>query len=362
MSDMPRLGRLLVVDDSETNRTLLGRRLTRIGYRVDEAESGELALARLEAEAEAYDVVLLDIMMPGMSGVEVLTAIRGKHSAADLPVVMVTAKDASADLVESLRLGANDYITKPIDFPVLLARLQCQVSLHRLSQRKDEFLRIASHDLKNPLTVILGLAEMLQLTLPPGSVLDEQHHEMLATIATRAHIMHRIIEDFLDFQALEDGELAIRAVRGDLNALAEEVVRAQRPHAEAKGISLGFEPDAALPPVRVDPVRIGQVIENLVGNAVKFCPPGAAVTVRTRGDGDARLEVRDTGPGLTEEDRAKLFVKYARLSNRPTGGEKSSGLGLAICKQLIEAHGGEIGADDNPGGGVVFWFRVNLDG
>lgn len=360
MSDTPCLGRLLVVDDSETNRTLLGRRLTRIGYRIDEAESGERALAQLEAGA--YDVVLLDIMMPGMSGVEVLTAIRGKHSAADLPVVMVTAKDASADLVESLRLGANDYITKPIDFAVLLARLQTQVSLHRLSQRKDEFLRIASHDLKNPLTVILGIAEMLQLTLPPGSALDEQHHEMLATIATRAHVMHRIIEDYLDFQALEDGELAIRAARGDLNAIADAIVRAHIPHAEAKGITLGFEPDASLPPVRVDPLRIGQVIENLVGNALKFSPPGAAVTVRTRANGDACLEVRDTGPGLTAADRAKLFVKYARLSNRPTGGEKSSGLGLAICKQLIEAHGGEIGAEENPGGGMIFWFRVNADG
>jgi len=353
----PSLGRLLVVDDSETNRTLLNRRLTRLGHTVEEAASGREALERIEAEE--LDVVLLDIMMPEMSGVEVLTAVRRRRSPADLPIVMVTARDASADLVESLRLGANDYVTKPIDFPVLLARLQTQISLRRLSQRKDEFLRIASHDLKNPLTVIIGVAEMLQMLAPPGSVLTDEHHEMLATIVVRAHAMQRIIEDYLDFQALEDGQLAIEACESDLSAIAEEVVRAERSYAERKGIVLRFEPDPELPRVRLDPVRIGQVVENLVGNAVKFSPSGATVTVRTRAEQGAYLEVRDTGPGISPTDRPRLFVKYARLSNRPTAGEKSSGLGLAICKQLVEAHGGTIGAEENPGGGAVFWFRVS---
>jgi two-component system sensor histidine kinase/response regulator len=332
------LGHLLVVDDSQSNRALLA--LERIAER-------------------AYDVVLLDVVMPEMSGVELLTWLRRKHSAADLPIVMVTARDASEDVVESLRLGANDYVTKPIDFPVLLARLQTQISLRRLSQRKDEFLRIASHDLKNPLTVIMGVAEMLRRIIPPGTPLGPEHLEMLTMIAVRAHAMQRIIVDYLDFQALEDGELAITTSLSDLNAIASEIVQAQRPSAESKGVALRFEPDAELPPALLDPVRIGQVIENLVSNAVKFCPKGASVTARTRLCDGVRFEVRDTGPGLTPEDREKLFVKYARLSNRPTAGEKSSGLGLAICKQLIEAHGGAIGAEQNPEGGATFWFRVN---
>ncbi len=354
----PCRGSLLVVDDAESNRTLLRRRLERNGYRIEEAESGPRALERIAA-AE-FDVVLLDIMMPGMSGVELLTELRRRHSPADLPIVMVSAKETSEDVVESLRLGANDYVTKPIDFPVLLARVQTQLRLRRLSRRKDEFLRIASHDLKNPLAVILGAAELLRMLLPPGGVASAEHHEMLDAIALRAQTMQRIIEDYLDFQALEDGELALRATSADLNAIAEAIVGALRPGAAQKGIALRFEP-APLPSTRLDPVRIGQVIENLVGNAVKFCPSGASVTVRTRQEEGLRLEVEDNGPGLTREDQEKLFVKYARLSNRPTGGERSSGLGLAICKQLIEAHGGTIGASSCAGQGTTFWFRVRAE-
>jgi signal transduction histidine kinase len=359
MISTPCQPRLLVVDDIESNRTLLVRGLGRKGYLVDEAASGALALERIAERP--YDVVLLDIMMPEMSGVELLTRLRQQHSAANLPIVMVTARDGSEDVVASLRLGANDYVTKPIDFPVLLARLQTQISLRRLSRQKDEFLQIASHDLKNPLTVILGIAELLQVLAAPGKTLTEEHLQMLTAIAVRAQTMQRIIHDYLDFQSLEDGELRISVTRSDLNAITEEIVRAERAGAESKGISLRFEPGAGLPPVLLDPVRIGQVIENLVGNAIKFCRAGASVTVRTRLEDGLRLEVRDTGPGLAPEDRAKLFVKYARLSNRPTGGEKSSGLGLAICKQLIEAHGGEIGADSGPEGGAVFWFRLATD-
>jgi signal transduction histidine kinase len=118
-----------------------------------------------------------------------------------------------------------------------------------------------------------------------------------------------------------------------------------------------FETD--LPVIRADDFRITQVLENLVGNAIKFCPRGARITVATRRDGDGlRCEVADTGPGIPEDELEQLFVEYANLSNRPTGSESSTGLGLSICKELVTLHGGEIGARNNPGGGAIFWFSL----
>ena len=358
-------GHLLVVDDNEMNRDMLQRRLTRRGYVVDAAEDGPRALRMIRDQG--YDLILLDIMMPGMSGVEVLERIRESHSVADLPVVMATAKIESEQIVEALKLGANDYVTKPLDFPVVLARVQTQLEMLRLRRElarllrvKEEFLAIASHDLKNPLNAVMGFAVLIKTLLPVGSEMTEEGHELAARIVNAAGVMTKIITDFLDFQALEDGEFTLKRSEVDLSELARETIDANAEYAARKDVHFAFEPDESLAPISADRPRIAQVLQNLVGNAIKFCPEGAAVTVRTAGDDSSQVcEVRDTGPGLTDEDLGKIFQKYARLSNQPTGGEKSSGLGLAICKRMIELHGGEIGVRNNaPDRGATFWIRL----
>src|SRR3954452_3436466 len=135
------------------NRDMLSRRLQREGYTVLTAEDGYKALEMMKSQK--FDLILLDVMMPGLNGYEMLPIIRQQFSLAELPVIMATAKDRSEDVVEGLKLGANDYVTKPIDLPVLLARMEIHLKLKNLAQMKDEFLRIASHDLKNPLSTIL---------------------------------------------------------------------------------------------------------------------------------------------------------------------------------------------------------------
>lgn len=349
---------LLVVDDNEDNRDMLSRRLRRTGYHVDCAEDGTQALDMIGASK--FDLVLLDIMMPGISGLEVLKTVRTKYSVADLPIIMATAKDHSEDIVGALKLGANDYVTKPIDFPVVLARIQTQLSLRRLSELKDEFLRMASHDLKNPLTVILGSLKMIQRVVPPGSAMTEEAFELVMRMSKRASEMQRMIEDFLDFQAMQDGRLSLVKTMVRLNDIAQETIEGNLDYANAKSISLRLEMDDALPPMEADGARVKQVAQNLVGNAIKFGPKGSSVVVKTSGNGGFQLfEVSDRGPGLTEADMKKLFQKYARLSNKPTGGEKSSGLGLAICKQFVDLHGGEIGATNNTdAAGATFWFKL----
>lgn len=354
------LGKLLVVDDNEANRDMLSRRLKRIGHTVEVAVDGKQALEMLEKQT--FDLILLDIMMPEISGIEVLKILRQKHSVAELPIIMVTAKDQSEDIVESLSLGANDYVTKPIDFPVANARVQTQLSLKRLAELKDEFLRIASHDLKNPLTGIIGYSGILKSMIAPIDQIPQDLKNSIGRIDHLAQMMRRIITDFLDFQAMEDGQMKIDQNPFDINDIARMAIINNFDYAKSKQIE--FTEEIATVPIQVnaDQYRIQQVIENFTSNAIKFSDKGSRVTIRTRIEQDQVIvEVSDTGPGLTEDDMKKLFIKYARLSNKPTGGEKSSGLGLAICKKVIELQQGEIGARNNsPNKGSTFWFQLPL--
>lgn len=350
---------LLVVDDNKLNREMLSRRLQRKGYLVTEAENGNQALDLIEKKS--FDLALLDIMMPGISGIEALEVVRRRHSAAELPVIMATAKTQSEDIVEALRLGANDYVTKPIDFPVLLARVQTHLNLKRLFKLKDEFLSIASHDLKNPLFVIVCQAYLIQNKIPPGTAMTDEAYDMVGKISQHARTMQQIIADFLDFQSVEEGHIKLSVFPMDLSQLVARVVENQRSYASEKKIELLFETDELLPKATADTNRIEQVVQNLIGNAIKFTPQGGTIIARTRGLENAVLfEVQDSGPGLTEQDLQRVFVNFGRLSNTPTGGEKSSGLGLAIAKKMVDLHGGNIGVRNNSTGGATFWFTLPL--
>ncbi|OPZ08321.1 MAG: Alginate biosynthesis sensor protein KinB [candidate division BRC1 bacterium ADurb.BinA364] len=350
-------GHLLVVDDNEMNAEILTRRLLRHGHSVDVASGGRQALCAIARND--YDVVLLDIMMPEVSGLDVLRAVRARRAPAELPIIMVTAKDQSDDIVEALGLGANDYISKPVDLPVLLARVRAQLELRALARTKDEFLAIASHDLQNPLSNIGNYAAMIRSLAPVGEPMTEQVDGYVKRIAELAQIMRRIVTDFLSFQAMENGDIRLERTETNLNALARQIALGQSERARNLGIGLNLDLDESMPALRMDSSRVGEAIANYLDNAIKFTPAGGSIAVRTRADGQgAILEVEDQGAGIPEEEMPLLFIKYARLSNAPVHAEKSSGLGLAICKRFIELHGGKVGARNNRGGGAVFWFRL----
>jgi signal transduction histidine kinase len=353
----PRTGHILVVDDVEMNRDMLARRLERRGYTVETAADGPQALDAVKRGE--FDLAILDIMMPGMSGVEVLQEIRKQHSVTDLPVIMATARTESEDVVGALEAGANDYVTKPIDMQVLLARIRAQLAIRALSSQKDEFLAIASHDLKSPLTNISGYAKLILMTTEAGKPLTDETRDLLSRISRQVQVMARIITDFLEFQAIDDGQIRLEPAELDLGDVCMKSLANNGGNAAAKEIELRFEPGTGVPGVLADAARITQVLDNLVGNALKFSHEGGEVLIRTRPDGEnALVEVFDSGPGLTDDDLRKVFRKYARLSSKPTGGEKSSGLGLFICKQLVDLHGGKIGCGNAPEGGSRFWFSL----
>jgi signal transduction histidine kinase len=242
-----------------------------------------------------------------------------------------------------------------------MARVETQLNLKRLTELKDEFLSIASHDLKNPLMGILGYASLVEQKILPGESMTEDAHGFVTKIVRLSRLIQRIIEDFLDFQALEDGEMKSVMNPTSLNEISELVLDNNNQYARSKNIEVTLELSPDLPQINADPTRIQQVVENLVSNAIKFSDEGSKVVVRTRAEqNELILEVCDTGPGLTDDDMQKLFKKYARLSSEPTGGEKSSGLGLAICKKIISMHRGTINARNNQDEGATFWFTLPL--
>ncbi len=254
----------------------------------------------------------------------------------------------------------EEYIRRQRETEAELRRLNQE--LENLNELKDEFLRIASHDLKNPLTAILGSAGVVERLVKPGEPLQENVHRTIMQIGNRARDMQRIVEDFLDFQVLEGGQIRLESQKIDLGKLAAEVLESNEEYADRKGIAFELDTQDNLPEIDADRSRIQQVLQNLISNAIKFCNDGDHVKVSIYRDGqNLKCEVRDEGPGLTEKDLEKTFQKYARLSNKPTGGEKSSGLGLYICKQIVELHDGAIGATNNDDKGATFWFSLPLD-
>jgi PAS domain S-box-containing protein len=229
----------------------------------------------------------------------------------------------------------------------------------RLEKLKDQFVRMASHDLKNPLMAVNGLAGLVQDLCPPGSEMTEEAADCLKRIKRSTEIMYSIILDFLDFRAIEDGHLRLNIQPVSLGEIARDVVKMNRQYANGKKIKMEVRCAENLPRVSADPDRARQVIENLVNNAIKFSPREASIHVRCQRDnGWVALEVVDSGPGLTEEDLKNVFKKYSRMKNRPTGGEISVGLGLAISRELTELQGGEIGVRNNPDHGCTFWIRM----
>jgi signal transduction histidine kinase len=348
---------ILVVDDDQLSLDLLSQELTDAGYETRLAGGGEDALDAVRTNG--VDLVLLDIMMPRVSGIDVLREIRREHSIADLPVIMVTAKDHSADIVRSLSYGANDYVTKPIDIAVLLARVRTQLHLKRLSDMKDEFMKMATHDLNQPLMTIMTGSSLVLDTVPAGAAMPEEMRDVLSRILTRSEEMRRIIIDFLEFHAVEDGGIKLGKTPTSINDIIRTATEGSEHYYRIKGLSVDLLLDLNLPPVEVDTTRIQQVFQNLLHNAIKFSGEGGKITVATSfEDGRAVVELADSGPGLSEEEMRKVFDRPERLSPQSSGGEKSFGFGLAICRRLVDLHGGEIGVRNNEGPGATFWFRI----
>lgn len=348
---------ILIVDDTPANLGVLVETLGAAGYSLMVAEDGEEALA--QTERTRPDMILLDVMMPGIDGFETCRRLKSREATRDIPVLFMTALSETADKVKAFAAGGVDYITKPIEHEEALARVRTHLTLCRLRRElqeqlelKNKFMQIAGHDLRNPLCLILMASAVArrEKDVPP------KVQTCLENIADSTIEMRRIIDTFLEIRAPAE---TAGAARADLQLVAKAAVRQYALAAEHKGIALVFEETVGLPEATCDASLAYQAFANYISNALKFTSAGGRVAVRVRVSGAmVHAEVVDNGPGVPESQRALLFRQHVKLTPKPTAGEETHGVGLSIVKHLIESQCGIVGADFPTSGGSVFWFEV----
>jgi signal transduction histidine kinase len=230
--------------------------------------------------------------------------------------------------------------------------------LQRLDELKTSFLGMAAHDLRSPLGMIKTAAHFL--LDPDMDATEQEQRDILNEVVVESQYMLELIDKLLDVSEIESGKLQLNPQTVVLQDFLSEAVRRQNQLAAPKGTQVCLETELApSDTIAADPRRLRQVIDNLISNAVKYSPTGSRVCLRAEKiPGGWRISVQDEGPGIELQDRKRLFQDFARLSSRPTGGEKSTGLGLAITRRVIEAHGGQVGVNSEPGQGATFWFTL----
>ncbi len=363
-------GTVLIVDDRPENVELLRRILQANNHTLYTAMGGQEALDLVPTAKP--DVILLDIQMPEMDGFEVCRRLKATNDTCNIPIIFISALNDPDAIVQGLRLGAVDYVTKPFQIEEVHARVENQIAIvqqcqeierlhaqerHRLEmldQMKNEFIQMATHDLKNPLGVIQGYAHLLEDAVSVPSEHARLYTEALAGIEHSVEKMKTLVTDILDLaqvQASPDLELVWTPV-------AEFVTQALTGFAmlaQQKGVTLSV----TLPPDDahwiIDSPRMARVVDNLVSNAIKYTPAGGRVEVTVEiTQHHIILRVEDTGLGIPAEDLPRLFEAFFRVSAPAHRDIKGTGLGLSVVKTIIEQHQGKIAVESELGVGSVF--------
>lgn len=369
-------GRILVVDDSESNRVLVRGYLGTSGYTVETASGGREAIAAFAARGA--DLVLLDVEMPDLDGFETCRALRAFPEGDVTQIVFLTGLSDRATLARALEGGVDDFLTKPIQRAELLVRVRSLLALSRLrreqkrnletiraqrdevlriQEQKDELVELVVHDLKSPLASIL--ASGAYLAERPG--LDDDGVEAATDIVRSAESMHRMVMDLLDVGRSEEGALPMHTAPLDVGAFLREVGAAVAVRAKTRGQAIEVVTDAP-GMIEADRDLLWRVMENLVDNCLKYAPSGEKVTLSARArDHLCEIRVSDRGPGVPEAYREKIFEKYARLDADANRHARSSrGLGLLFCRLAVEAHGGRIRVEQNAPHGASFCIELPL--
>jgi len=370
---------ILVIDDSATNLRLLDRILSSRGYSVRLASGGAQGLEC--AQTNSPDLILLDIMMPGMNGYEVCGRLKVHEQTRDIPVLFISALDATEDKVKAFEAGGEDYVTKPFEHEEILARVATHLALRRLQKQAqvanrelamrleeldaanvelqtrnaelDAFAHTVAHDLKNPLHLILGYAEMMAdeyANLPPQEMV--YHLRQIEQFVIK---MNSIIDELLLLAGVRDAEVDLIPL--DMAGIVAEALK-------RLGLFVNeYHPRFILPEASAWPAALGhapwieEVWINYLSNALKYGgqPPRLELGADRQPVGMVRFWVRDNGKGLAPEEQARLFTPFTRLDQVRA---KGHGLGLSIVRRIVEKLGGQVGVESQAGQGSTFFFTL----
>ena len=335
--------KILIVDDEYGNIFFLKRVLNSEGYATITAMNGLEALHKLEEEMPD---VMLDIMMPEMTGLEVLKRLKENEITKDIPVIMISAKTEANDIKTALDLGALEYIRKPVDEIELLARLRTALRVTRSEleirenlRTKEEFIRIVAHDLRTPFSSISGFAQLLLEDKEINKFYSDEHLEFLGFIQSSSSFMFEYFNKLLNWSKVGTDELMLEKKKTEIKPIINSILLINRFKMQSKRIAcLNNVPDNLY--IDIDEVYFSQVINNLISNSLKFTPSGGEVLIDYKVSGDLiHLIISDNGPGMNEDTIQHIFNDLPVKSTKGTEGEKGTGLGLKICDRIIRNHG-----------------------
>ncbi len=346
---------VLLIDDNNVTRTMLVFILEKAEYKVVFSSCAEETIKLLRTLTP--DIILLDVMMPGMNGFSFCRKLKKNAKYQDIPVIFLTSLSQQTDIVKGFDAGGQDYIIKPFNQQELLARVKTHIHLHdtllenkRLSRlaldatrAKSEFLASMSHEIRTPLNSIIGMAEVLAET--PLSV---DQREYVRIFRTAGESLLEIINDILDLSKIEAGQTELEAIDFDLPTLLESVITmvSLRAHEQDTTVNTHLEEDVPLY-LNGDPTRLRQILLNLVGNAVKFTRNGQVeITISTTGEGQPKKEllfaIKDNGIGIPADKQQLIFDSFTQADSLTTRQYGGTGLGLTICQKLLGIMQGRI--------------------
>ena len=387
---------ILVIDDNTTNLNILLDYLNELSYRVLIAPSGEQALQRLQYARP--DVILLDIMMPGIDGFETCRRLKADDTTKDIPVIFMTALTETVDKVRGFSVGGVDYITKPFQHEEVLARVKTHLTIRKLQQElrqqnetleryaemlaqkndelkaknaeldeknsqlnllnadKDKFFSIIAHDLRNPIGALRELPQLIAENLDNYS--KDELRRLITMQRDAARNLFELLENLLTWSRMQRGLIEFNPEPIQVSALVQRSIALLTPSAAQKAITLTQAVNPSLLGM-ADHKMIDAVVRNLISNAIKFTNSGGTIEVSGNDDGAfMTIAVKDDGVGIGEQFLPKLFRIDEQYRRTGTANERGTGLGLILCKEFVERNGGEIRVESKIGNGSTFSFTL----
>lgn len=361
--------KILIVDDTVTNVLLLQVILKNAKYNTISAASGQEALDKVESDTP--DLILLDIMMPGMNGFEVAQILKSSETNKEIPIIFLTALNTSQDIVKGFKTGANDYISKPFNKEELLIRVNHQISLvaaKRAIDRQNEELRstimnrdrlysVIAHDLRSPMGSIKMIFNMLMLNLTKESI-GRDMYELLSMANKTAEETFSLLDNLLKWTKCQAGRQKTVFQTTDLVELIEDGLAVFSSMSQVKNINIRFAPPEKIE-VNTDMDMVKTILRNLLSNAIKYSQDNSEITVSiNQNDDSAIINVTDHGCGIKSEDQDKLLKSDTHFTTYGTKNEEGSGLGLLLCKDFAQKIGGDLWFVSEESKGSTFSFSV----
>jgi signal transduction histidine kinase len=369
--------KILIVDDEERNIKLLKAMLMADDYQCFSAVGGNEALEAVNNIKP--DLILLDIMMPGINGYEVCFRLKENEKTKMIPIIMVTSLNEKEDRIRSTNSGADDFISKPVDRFELLTRIKSllriksyhddlvesylkiaekNVKLQDLEKIKESLTHMIIHDLNSPLSTIMAALELIKMDMKNCS---EDSLQIIEQCFNSCSEMSLMIRSIIDIHKMEEGKLSLDKKLIRMDDLVNEVLVQFKKIADLEQISLSFSKNGRIPPIQVDGNLIKRVMANLLNNSLRHTPTGGKIEVTVDvipEKGNVCVNVKDNGDGLTPECHKKIFEKFEQITLKKEGANLgTSGLGLNFCKLAIETHGGKIWVESKGEGmGCTFSF------